>query len=299
MACDDAALRYGMAADEYATHLLGDHEILPATVGALAVVPMARESTFERRIVAMLNRSADRRPVTRGDLAAMTVLLLVLTAPASILHARQAGPLPFHRVNLRRVGRTATRGVGVAHRQPAARAEDGQRRLRPLRHPVGAGGESTCCASCGRALRHSVQDVELASAGDWARVVTLQVGEVQESVKVETERTSAKRAPEPAGASLKVGGNIRPPRKLTHVNPVYPQSMKDAGIEGVRTARGRDRRRRVGSDCARADLLEVHPDLAIAAGGRRCASGSLRRRCLTGKPVPVKMKVTIEFRLKD
>ena len=34
-----------------------------------------------------------------------------------------------------------------------------------------------------------MQDVELASAGDWARVVTLQVGEIQESVKVETERT--------------------------------------------------------------------------------------------------------------
>ena len=34
MACDDAALRCGMAADEVRHTLAGDHEILPATVGA-------------------------------------------------------------------------------------------------------------------------------------------------------------------------------------------------------------------------------------------------------------------------
>jgi TonB family protein len=142
-----------------------------------------------------------------------------------------------------------------------------------------------------------MQDVELASAGDWARVVTLQVGEIQESVKVETERTSAKRVPEPTGAPLKVGGNIRPPRKLTHVNPVYPQSMKDAGIEGAVPLEAV-----IAGDgsvqTVRVLTAEVHPDLAIAAVDA-VRQWKFEPTLLNGKPVPIKMKVTIDFRLKD
>ena len=263
MACDDAALRCGMAADEYAAHLLEITRSCRPLSAPLAVVPMARESTFERRIVAMLNRSTDRRPVTRGDLAAMTVLLLVLTAPASILHARQAGPLPFTGSIYDASGALLPE-VSVSltdsqqHEQKTATDASGHFAI----PSVPAGKYVLRVMRAGFAPL--MQDVELASAGDWARVVTLQVGEIQESVKVETERTSAKRVPEPAGAPLKVGGNIRPPRKLTHVNPVYPQSMKDAGIEGAVPLEAV-----IAGDgsvqTVRVLTAEVHPDLAIAA----------------------------------
>ena len=296
MACDDAALRCGMAADEYATHLLEITRSCRPLSAPLTVVPMARSSSFERRIVAMLNRSTDRRPVTRGDLAAMTVLLLVLTAPASILHARQAGPLPFTGSIYDASGALLPE-VSVSltdsqqHEQKTATDASGHFAI----PSVPAGKYVLRVMRAGFAPL--MQDVELASAGDWARVVTLQVGEIQESVKVETERTSAKRVPEPTGAPLKVGGNIRPPRKLTHVNPVYPQSMKDAGIEGAVPLEAV-----IAGDgsvqTVRVLTAEVHPDLAIAAVDA-VRQWKFEPTLLNGKPVPIKMKVTIDFRLKD
>jgi TonB family protein len=296
MACDDAALRYGMAADEYATHLLEITRSCRRLSAPLAVVPMARESTFERRIVAMLNRSADRRPLTRGDLAAMTVLLLVLAAPASMLHARQAGPLPFTGSIYDASGALlpeASVSLTDSQQHEQKTATDASGRFTIPSVPAGKYVLRVMLAG----FAPLMQDVELAGAGDWARVVTLQVGEVQESVKVETERTSAKRASEPGSASLKVGGNIRPPRKLIHVNPIYPQSMKDAGIEGAVPLEAV-----IAGDgsvqTVRVLTAGVHPDLAIAAVDA-VRQWKFEPTLLNGKPVPIKMKVTIEFRLKD
>ena len=43
--------------------------------------------------------------------------------------------------------------------------------------------------------------------------------------------TAASSASTPA--PVRVGGNIRPPRKVHHVSPVYPATMREAGLEGV------------------------------------------------------------------
>jgi protein TonB len=40
------------------------------------------------------------------------------------------------------------------------------------------------------------------------------------------------RGPIPAGA-VRVGGTVRPPRKLTHVDPVYPDDARKAGVRGA------------------------------------------------------------------
>ena len=244
----------------------------------------------------MLNRSADRRPVTRGDLVGMTVLLLVLAAPASMLHARQAGPLPF---------------TGSIYDASGALLPEASVSLTDSQQHE----QKTACDASGRFTIPSVpagkyvlrvmlagfaplmQDVELAGAGDWARVVTLQVGEVQEEILVETGRTGAKAPAAPGGPPLKVGGNIRPPRKISSPNPVYPQSMKDAGIEGAVPLEAV-----IAGDgsvqTVRVLTAGVHPDLAIAAVDA-VRQWKFEPTLLNGKPVPIKMKVTIEFRLKD
>ncbi len=295
MACDDAALRYGMAADEYATHLLEITRSCRPLSAPLAVVPMARESTFERRIVAMLNRSADRRPVTRGDLVGMSILLLVLAAPASMLHARQAGPLPF-------TG-SIYDASGALLPQASVSLTDGQQLERKTATDA-SGHFSIPSVPAGKYLLRVMlagfaplaQDVELTGTGDWARVVTLQVGEVQEDILVESGRTGAKPTAAPAGPPLKVGGNIRPPRKISSPNPVYPQSMKDAGIEGAVPLEAV-----IAGDgsvqTVRVLTAGVHPDLAIAAVDA-VRQWKFEPTLLNGKPVPIKMKVTIEFRLK-
>jgi TonB family protein len=296
MACDDAALRYGMAADEYATHLLEVTRSCRPQSAPPAVVPMARESTFERRIVAMLNRSADRRPVTRGDLAVMTALLLVLAAPASMLHARQAGPLPFTGSIYDASGALlpqASVSLTDSQQHEQKTATDASGRFTIPSVPAGKYVLRVMLAG----FAPLMQDVELAGAGDWARVVTLQVGEVQEDILVETARTGAKPTAAPAGPPLKVGGAIRPPRKISSPNPVYPQSMKDAGIEGAVPLEAV-----IAGDgsvqTVRVLTAGVHPDLAIAAMDA-VRQWRFEPTLLNGKPVPIKMKVTIDFRLKD
>jgi TonB family protein len=296
MACDDAALRCGIAADVYATHLLEITRSCRPLSAPLTVVPMARSSTFERRIVAMLNRSADRRPVTRSDLAALTILLFVLAAPASMLHAREAGPLPF-------TG-SIYDASGALLPQASVSLTDGQQNERKTATDA-SGHFSIPSVPAGKYLLRVLlagfaplsQDVELAGASDWARVVTLQVGEVQEHIQVETAKAGAKPPAEPAGAPLKVGGNIRPPRKISSPNPVYPQSMKDAGIEGAVPLEAV-----IAGDgsvqSVRVLTAEVHPDLAIAAVDA-VRKWKFEPTLLNGKPVPIKMKVTIDFRLKD
>jgi TonB family protein len=112
------------------------------------------------------------------------------------------------------------------------------------------------------------------------RDLTLQVGSVEETVTVRSGQSGGnapparpasprpKRplrecaAPQPGGQPF-VGGNIRPPRKLVHVSPVYPPDLAASGIAGQVVLRGR-----IGTEGAVEDLNVVsspHQGLSAAA----------------------------------
>jgi TonB family protein len=100
--------------------------------------------------------------------------------------------------------------------------------------------------------------------------------------------------PKPA-AALKVGGAIKPPRKVHDVQPVYPEAMKEAGISGnveIEVTVGKD------GAVRRAHVLttDVHPDLAVAAVDA-VRQWKFEPTLLNGAPVEVTMKCTIAFRL--
>ena len=64
-ACDDAVLRLGVPARDYALHLVDvARSCRSSALPVAAVMPMARPSTLERRISAMLNPSLGRRVPT-------------------------------------------------------------------------------------------------------------------------------------------------------------------------------------------------------------------------------------------
>ena len=83
-----------------------------------------------------------------------------------------------------------------------------------------------------RALR---QPIQLRRDADWNLAVTLQIGELKETVSV-SQRRPASITPLADGSSgpkpVRVGGNIRAPRKTHNVNPTYPTRMVEAGLEG-------------------------------------------------------------------
>ena len=142
-------------------------------------------------------------------------------------------------------------------------------------------------------------EFELRTSRDWDRAITLQVGTVQETIMVRESRVAAPRQPsQPQGAKpIRVGGNIRVPRKEVHVRPTYPVSMREAGREGVVPLEAL-----IGVDgtvtSVRVLSAQVHPDFAIAAVDA-VRQWIFTPTLLNGKPVEVVMTVSVSFNLGE
>jgi TonB family protein len=145
-------------------------------------------------------------------------------------------------------------------------------------------------------FRPLYQEVELAHARDWDRAITLQVGELSETVSVSERRVAPSAEPE-GPRRVRVGGNIRAPRKVHNVFPVYPPAMRDAGREGVVPVEAV-----IGVDglvhSSRVLSSQVHPEFATAAldAVRQWRFGPT---LLNGDPVEVRITVSVEFSLRD
>jgi protein TonB len=92
---------------------------------------------------------------------------------------------------------------------------------------------------------------------------------------------------------LRVGGVIQPPKRLLHVDPVYPPVALAARKEGMVILEAL-----IGEDGATRDVRVLRPapqfeQAAIAAVRQSRFSPTL----LTGEPVPVVMTVTVSFNL--
>ena len=234
-ACDDEVLGMGVGSRAYASHLL---ELArqcrrpgPTWVSAM---PMAHPSTLERRIAAMLNPRLDRRTPSRYVMATLAVVLLLVTLPVAALRARQAGPSTLSGTIYDTTGGVLP-GVEVVlvdkNEITSVVASNANGRFE---FPAVAPGKYTLGINLAgfRALR---QEFELRDARDWSRAVTLQVGDLRETITVRESRVAAPKPASPAGVPqpVRVGGNIRAPRKTLDVRPVYPASMREAGLMGV------------------------------------------------------------------
>jgi HEAT repeat protein/beta-lactamase regulating signal transducer with metallopeptidase domain len=84
-ACDDWVLRAGMRASTYADHLLD----MVRTIGRLhtpvAALPMAQRSTFEGRLLAILEPGINRSGLTRGQAVLLTSIIALVVFPLAAL----------------------------------------------------------------------------------------------------------------------------------------------------------------------------------------------------------------------
>ncbi|MCL2646664.1 MAG: ankyrin repeat domain-containing protein [Phycisphaerales bacterium] len=92
-ACDDLVLRSGTEPSAYASELLSIAESHHAVRGGGGGLAMARPSTLEGRLKAVLDPSRNRRGITRMAFLACTVSLCVLAMVLAICHAAD-GPSP-------------------------------------------------------------------------------------------------------------------------------------------------------------------------------------------------------------
>lgn len=81
-ACDDAVLRDGASATDYAEQLL---HVARTTMASAAVPAMTGGSPMERRMRALLNRTADRSGLSRRALAATALACIAITLPLAAL----------------------------------------------------------------------------------------------------------------------------------------------------------------------------------------------------------------------
>ena len=298
-ACDDAVLGKGVSAREYASHLLELARKCRRPGSAwVSATPMAHPSTLERRIAAMLNPRLNRQALSRRGIATTAALLLAVTLPIAALRAGQNAPaslsgsvydasgavLPGVQLTLEDANQAKSSVMSVA----TGRFE----------FPGVPPGRYVLSASLAgfRALR---QEFDLRNARDWDRAITLQVGQVQETITVSATRMAP--PPQPAqpqfAQPLRVGGNLRAPRKEVDVKPVYPPSMRAAGREGIvpiEAIIGRD-----GTVASvRVVSASVHPDFAIAAVDA-VRQWRFTPTLLNGVPVEVVMNVSVAFNLSD
>lgn len=237
LACDDAVLRSGERASDYAGHLI---EIVRGLSGRERVpqggIPMARISDLERRLRAMLNPEMNRRPAGRRMVLTAAVAALSILAPLAALRLPavaaapggisgvvrdiSGGAVPHARVTLAFPG-TDRREIAIA--DPAGRFSFA---------PLPDGNYALRAAAPGFAVS-VIKEITLAAAGAEVEI-TLQPGQVSEKITI-TGEGPAKAASIQSGSPtrIRVGGNVQATKIVNMVRPVYPPDCKAAGVEGT------------------------------------------------------------------
>ena len=240
-ACDDVVLRTGVGGASYASHLI-DVARQFRTHGRtwLPAPSIARPSTLERRVRAMLNPHTDRRPVSLLHRSVVALILLAIAIPIAV--AAQASsttsgrvtdpsglPLPDAAVRL-----TSINGDAVFEARTDASGT--------FQMPDVPPGDYLLSARY-PGFSSQRQRVHLNGAVTFA--LQMQVGTLRETVTVtggnglspdsgtRTVVTApARSVSAPACGNTVVGGNIKPPMKLKDVRPRFKQAWVDASQEG-------------------------------------------------------------------
>jgi TonB family protein len=297
-ACDDAVLGRGIAASDYAAHLLDlARKCRRPASRWVSAMPMAHPSTLERRIVAMLNPRLNRQTLSHRAAAAAAMVLLAVTLPVAALRAVQAPPTYFSGAIYDPTGAVMP-GVSLTLEDSAGGKQtatsDAAGRFQFA--SVAAGKYVLSAALPG--FKQLRQELELRNARDWDKAITLQVGTLSETISVRSTRiTAPATATRPQAATpVRVGGNIRVPRKLVDVKPVYPDSMRAAGRDGLVSLDAI-----IGEDGSVSSVRvlsgDAHPDFAIAAVDA-VRQWKFSPTLLNGRPIDVVMTVKVGFSLE-
>ena len=291
-AADDLVLEAGVPAAEYASHLLDLARAYRAPAAAL--LPVARPSTLEWRIAAMLNASSIRRRPTRRSLALAAAIIAGVALSASSFRAATAvQPMPLTGTVYDMTGAVLPAAELTLDSDTGTHLSTTTDRNGHFDFGVTAPGKYSLRSEL-IGFSTMKQEVTLDDERSFTRSITLQVGTLQETITVREQRRAGMAA---ALGPVHIGGNLRAPTKVKDVRPIYPPEMRDAGLEGVVPLGAViDAEGRVTS--VRGISASAHPEFtqaAIAAVRQWVFTPTL----LNGQPVEVFMTVTVTFSLED
>jgi TonB family protein len=247
LACDDEVLNGGIDGVDYAGHLLDLARVLNTPRHAWLSAPaMARPSSLEGRISAMLNAGLNRHPVSRAARAVTGALVLGLT-----LAVAGFAQSTFYSLSGTVVDSTdrVVPGAELTLTNPASGARysiksDASGRFEFIGLPSGDYGVEVLKPG----FKAAKEMVPIASGNVTNRRIALQIGTLTETISVRGSGGGpATRVGDEAGLAAErqkvvngckpnasnTGGDITPPHKLVHVAPVYPAELAAAKIGGI------------------------------------------------------------------
>ena len=305
-AADDAVLNRGIDGAAYASELLTLARLFAPYGRVWAPAPgIARASSLERRVTAMLSPTMNRRPPSRASRLATAVALMA--ASVAIASAQGAFSSLSGTVYDPLNGLLPNAKMTLTNEQSGAKYEirsDATGRFQFVGLPPGRYALEAVVLGF-KTLRGTL-DI---SGQTVQRDVRLEVGSLQETVSVRLSDPSKPASPlfrgrQPivrtgidaggcaATAPGGIGGNLRPPTKLVHEVPTYPAglgAMKQAGdvvLDARIEADGTIREVRT--------VSSTHPDFESAAA-EAVRQWEFSETLLNCVPVEVQMRVTVRF----
>ncbi len=301
-ACDDEVMRRGVEGTDYATHLIDLARALNQSRQMWFPAPaMARPSSLERRVRAMLKNGLDRGSLSGSTRAAIFLLLFAVTAGVA---AAQSSFVTF----TGRVADEQGRGVqsvtmGLVNELREAKYEvktNADGRFEFIGLPAG----EYAVEAKGMGFQ-SLKDVLTVAGQNLQRNYVLKVGTLQETVTLDfdssdtsndakdTPRVGKTFEPKPTVCVASPGGGyILPPKKIRDAHPYYPSSLRGVWTEGTVKMRAR-----IGVDGYVADVNivgDAQPDLALSAIAA-VREWRFTETLLNCVPVEVTMDVTVNF----
>jgi beta-lactamase regulating signal transducer with metallopeptidase domain len=301
-ACDDAVLKMGVEGGAYANELIDLARAFKSQQMFLPAAAIARSSSLERRVRAMLNVRLNREPITRRmSIAAAIVFAAITVFVAGFGVSAQS----FSTVSGTLLDQF-TRGlagatVTLANPQQQSKYEiksDVNGRYEFVGVPPGSYVLTVEQMGFAAVKREGV----VLTGQPFQQNVTMQVGSLQETITVTDApegprsipmvRTAPNYKPAPC-TSVAAGGNIRPPAKIKDVRPVYPSGVKP-GIVQLEAIIGQDGRVSTLDVVGNGSGEDADPVLADAAA-TAVRQWEFTQTLLDCQPIDVRMKVHVSF----
>lgn len=316
-ACDDAVLNVGINASDYANQLLDLARTLRnAHRGGSAALAIARPSNLERRFIAMLNPTLNRRKLYPGARLLVRIAALCLLLPLAALR------LPGQNLSGKFTGTILDPSGGAIPNATIIMTNHKGNSCAPSQAlPPCTVDMTTSDADGGfvfKALPAGEYEVKVLKQGfamylapqvvlepgrDLALTAKLNIGGINETVDVQAEGSGnaadAAQAAEAEAKSkakrIRIGGNVQAAKIITKVQPIYPESAKAAGAQGTVLLHAV-----VGMDGRPLQLQvlnsQVNPDLARAAV-EAVSQWRYQPTLLNGEPVEIDTTITVNFKL--
>ena len=316
-AADDAVLRSGIAPSHYASQLLDLARTLrnPGRAWSTALA-IARPTNLERRFAAMLNPSVNRRHLSPKAKFLIPLLALCVLVPLAALR------LPGQNLSGKFTGTILDPSGGAVPNATIVMTNHRVNTCAPsLALPPCTVDMTTSDADGNfvfKALPAGEYEMKVLKPGfatylapqvvldpgrNLAMTAKLNIGSINETVDVQAEGSAKSAAAaqvleaeaKSKATRIRIGGNVEAAKVITKVQPIYPESAKDAGVQGTVLLHAV-----VGMDGRPLQLQvlnsQINPDLARAAV-EAVSQWRYQPTLLNGEPVEIDTTIQVKFSL--